>query len=481
VREVRTKMVTRALALAAALWGSIFAPRFASAQAPRLRGVVYDSISGTHLAGATVALMASGAAGAGRRFGARTDSTGRFEIEGIPAGRYLVSFYHEALDSIGLVADEVVEIEAEITRVALATPSPETLLNTVCPSRVAGDSTGLLLGHVRSTDGEAPIVGAMVDVEWTETTITGSSVASAQRRARVETRDAGAFVLCSAPHGFALLTRASHGADTSGFAAVEVPSRGVRHVTLLVGGAARATEGSWRGTAALSGEVRDEKDRPVANAQVSVWGTGRTARSNDRGAFLLDSLPGGTQTVAVRAIGYAAQEKTVHLTPVRATTVRFVFAERAVTLSRVTVRGEILYSRGMAQFERNRARAIGGHFLLPRDIERRGRSTSLGSLLQGIAGVEVIRRREGTAILMRGAGTYLRQGMGYCSPTLYIDGRRTMLSPSDAESFYVADDLAAIEVYARPMERPMEYQDFNKCGAIGLWTRPPQQKIRPER
>jgi hypothetical protein len=378
-----------------------------------------------------------------------------------------------------------VDVGTGVHRLMLASPSPETVLRTLCPSRAANDSSGLLLGHVRSTDTDTPIEGASVEVEWTETTIEGASISSTPRRMQLETRDAGAFALCSVPHGFALLTRAAHGTDTSGYAGVEVPAHGVRHVTLFVGGAVRSTGsndvGLWRGSATLTGEIRDERRRPVENAQVTVWGTGRTARSNDRGVFTLDSLPGGTRTVAVKALGYAPQEKVVHLAPNRAATARFDFVERAVTLSRVTVRSGLVYSRGLAQFERNRRRAFGGHFLLPRDIEMRTASMSLGALLQGVAGVEVIRRREGTSILMRAAATYVRDGVGYCSPTLYIDGRRTMLSPTDVESFYVAGDLAAVEVYARPTERPVEYQDFNKCGAIVLWTRPPQREVGPER
>lgn len=62
----------------------------------------------------------------------------------------------------------------------------------------------------------------------------------------------------------------------------------------------------------------------------------------------------------------------------------------------------------------------------------------------------------------------------YCSPTLYIDrhvvhsGALGGVRPDD---YVTATEIDAIEVYTRPSEVPVGFDELNNCGVILIWTR----------
>ena len=67
----------------------------------------------------------------------------------------------------------------------------------------------------------------------------------------------------------------------------------------------------------------------------------------------------------------------------------------------------------------------------------------------------------------------IRNGQ-YCSPTLYIDrhvvhsGANGGVRPDD---YVTAPEIDAIEVYTRPSEVPVGFDELNNCGVILIWTR----------
>jgi hypothetical protein len=225
-----------------------------------------------------------------------------------------------------------------------------------------------------------------------------------------------------------------------------------------------------RGRARLTGTIRDDKGRPVEGAHVLVWGTELEAVTNGRGVYTLDSLPGGTRTMEVRAVRYAPVYTTVQLSAARPETADMVLVQRAVTLSTVTVRGELVYSKRLADFEARRSEGWGlvGHFISPAEIERRP-GTRLSGLLQGVSGVFVDNRRGGAVIRMRSAS----DPSSFCTPSLYVDGIRDVVADFNE---YQSDRIAGVEVYPRDSWRPTEFVDSNSCGAIAIWTRAPRKR-----
>ncbi|MGH7712357.1 MAG: carboxypeptidase regulatory-like domain-containing protein, partial [Gemmatimonadaceae bacterium] len=271
-------------------------------------------------------------------------------------------------------------------------------------------------------------------------------------------------------------------------------SDGVRHLSLHVGEAIRIARSSsgrlsadplaaarrsvLRGEGHLNGTARDSSGKPVPNAEATVWDTGREGRTNARGVFALDSLPGGTHMLEVKALGYAPSRMIVNLASGRRASAHVVLTKSATELAAVNVTAK--YSRHLAEFERHRRGSIGGHFIPPAEIEGRPLA-SMGRLIQGLPGIIVRCRSRGCEVSMRRAATYLTSGIEECSPTVYVDGRKSPFSAEDVDIMMSAQDIAAIEVYARPVERPAEFIDpFNKCGVIAIWTKPFEMRSKQD-
>lgn len=456
-----------------------------------LTGLVFDSIAGRPLVGATVQITGAAGSVVGRTASAVTDTAGRYSINEMPPGRYVGGFFHDALDTLGLVGEpRAVRVSETPATLDLATPSPRTIIGTICSANSVSDSLGLLIGHVYTSGTSSPISGATVTVEWGETLIEKGSVRSRNMAADARTQGPGWFAMCDVPGEVELTLSASSGVDSSGFINVEVPRTGIRHVTFWVGGARRvpsvavdtisgvdttikvlAPEMVWRGGARLTGIVRDERGLGVNGARVLVRGTNVASTSSDRGYFGLDSLPGGTHTLEVRAVGYLPATTIVQLAADQPAQHEVFIGDRLVTLETVKVTATLVFSRNLAKFQTNRERNLDGMFVGPREIERY-RGMRFSNLVQAVPGVR-LSYNLGFTILMDYTGTDDGGSRGLCVPQFYIDGQRSQYTASEIEGLYRADELAGVEVYVRESQRPIEFQDVNsRCGAIAIWTRP---------
>lgn len=477
-----TLALTSALALSQPAMGQ---------SAANLSGVVFDSVAGRPLAGATVQLTGVADSVAGRSFTAVADDSGRYAFRNLAAGRYLAGFFHDALDTLGLQGVPVrLELAPREYTVDLGTPSPATIIRGVCGPTAVADSVGLLLGHVRETGSGQPIANARVTAEWGETILQRGNVGLRNVSSSIRTMGPGWFALCDVPAAVELTVSASSGADSSGYVTVEVPNGGLRHATFHVGGARRVpaaqvdtitpvdsttaplvqVEMIWRGDAEFSGQVRDENGQPVPSARVLVRGTNRSTTSTDRGYFSLDSLPGGTHTYEVRALGYLPVSGVVHLAPERVANEEIFIGDKAVTLETVRVQATLVFSRNLAKFQTNRERNPGGMFVGPREIEQY-RGLRFSNLIQNLPGIRLT-YNGGFSVMMEYRGTDDGQSAGLCVPSIYLDGQRSHYTGAEIEGLYRADELAGVEVYPRAGLRPSEFQDGSHCGAIAVWTRP---------
>ena len=59
---------------------------------------------------------------------------------------------------------------------------------------------------------------------------------------------------------------------------------------------------------------------------------------------------------------------------------------------------------------------------------------------------------------------------GSCVPTLWVDGVR---DPSQDFELLRSDVIAGVEIYPRAFDRPAQFTDNSRCGAIIVWLRPP--------
>jgi hypothetical protein len=446
--------------------------------ATTVSGTVYDSLAGKPLAGALVQLAEKGK-------GARvlidtSGADGDFELAGVPPGSYIIGFFHSVLDSLGLgVTPRPLEIAGTApVNVSLAIPSAATLRSLLCPPSAASDSSGLLIGFVRDADKGIPLAGASVVVMWRELVV-DDGIHTTRREIPVKTNSEGWYALCGLPTDGPITARAELGKDASGFIEISVPPHCMLHrdfgiprdsavVTVAVDDSAGAAAGQTvrRGSARLTGSVRDEKGRPLSGAQLLVWGSEVTGSTGEDGTFTLADLPAGTQALEVRYVGYAPERVTVDLVSHATRSVTVTLDKKVDLLGQVTIYGKpSRRQRDLTGFFQ-RSKSGFGHFLTRADIEKR-HPFQFTDLFRMIPGFMVVRDTGfGYRIIStRGSGF-----SGTCQPSVYIDGMR-IYDVGDIDGIVIPSDVAGVEAYAGAAGAPPQYASHG-CGSILIWTGP---------
>jgi Carboxypeptidase regulatory-like domain len=221
-----------------------------------------------------------------------------------------------------------------------------------------------------------------------------------------------------------------------------------------------------KGTARAFGRVVNKAGAPVEGARVSLLGGGSSTTTRAGGEFSLDSLPAGTQAIAVRHLGYAPQEVTVELssrTPARLTVQLGAYVPELAPVEVVSQMDQGLDRVGFTGRKRG---AASGYFITPEMIENR-KAAQFTDLLTTAPGIRI----EGTMghMAIRSTRTVGRQGC----VTVYVDGSQwQQLEAGDLDSFVRPEEAAAIEVYPAGAATPVEFQTSGgDCAAVVIWTK----------
>lgn len=416
-----------------------------------VRGTVFDSIAGRPMAGALVQL-ARADSGRAEQFSASTDSSGAFIIRAVPAGRYLAGFYHPLLDSLGLeLPDRVIDVGAN-ARVSLGTPSPATMIRAFCGDSADVANHTLLFGHVHDARTESAVENASVTVTWAGAEQTEAGLAIIDRMGSTTSRRSGLFALCGVPADVPLSVRIARAADST-VVAVRVPRNGVLHVALLTG--------STGATGRIVGHVLDKAKRPVIAAHVSAGD--RDATVNDAGAFTLDNVPTGSQSVDVRAIGYAQASSLVNVAAGRATNVD-VALERVVMLPGVIARDSAMAVHLETYLADKRTSPVATRFV---DQQR------LPGYKTGFTACQLVTEASGRDYCNTPGGG----GIHFACGATVVNGEWTSLTMGDIDP----DDIIGVEYFKRYV--PAKYSAaFAQRGTLTpcrfiIWTRCPGAAI----
>ena len=438
------------------------------AQRGRLEGMVHDSVNARPLAGARVAARSAdaGSNGAGA---ATTDSSGRYHIDTLPAGRYLVGFESALLDSleITLTPRTITVAPGSVATVDLALPSAAKLRSAVCSGATLPAQTGVLYGHVVDAATEAPLAGATVVAAWRERGFDRQTLKpSTNDRTVSDTTDAsGWYRFCGVPTGTWLAFQLQHRGRTSPVLRTMIAdSLGIviRHLSL---GAATSRPDTadgdaevartTSGTATLAGVVRGTAGMALVGAEVRVLGTSAAGRTDPSGHYSLGNLPAGTQVLEVRHIGYTAAEVAFELRG-NATVTGDVQLQRVVNLDSIRI---IAKREPYHEFNDHRKTSIFGVFLDPEQIEKE-RVSWTSDVIAKIPGFRVA--GEGVK-----AQVYGNRGGSFCGRVnVVIDGLPKQ-SINDVNPF----SIGAIEAYREGEPGPPEYSDARACGMIVIWTK----------
>jgi hypothetical protein len=441
------------------------APLNLGAQALRITGEVTDSVHRAPLADATVLATPIAPTRDTVFHATRTDAHGRFELSGLQTGRYEVSVEHPFTDSIGLnVPSREVEVPAQgMSPVLLALPSVRTLRRRLCRAAESDTTLGVMLGVVRHTDGSA-VQGANVVFEWTDVTVDRATLRTRQTRmtASAKTDSVGVYRACGLPAGIALFVQAQLGAnEQSGVIEEHISEAGVLVRELMLGDSTRAPQlangadnGSVHGTGVLRGVVRDDRERPLAGAQVHLFGTSRMVKSDAAGEFRLTDIPTGTQGFEVMALGYAPRrfraEVSAATEPMTVTISRI-----AAVLDSIRITARRFASGGRYNEFDERSRRGHGHYLTEGEVERKHPFVT-SDLLRAMPGVMVSVGKDNEHIV----------SMRRCVPAVYLDGMESALPLDDIPTSWIR----GVEVY-QIAEIPSQYRGRNLCGLILVWTK----------
>ena len=283
--------------------GALLATPLAAQDQPQpathvVRGIVFDSVAGAPLANATVQLRSRDSATL--VFSTTTDAAGRYRVAGVPQGRFLIGFYHDALTALGLdtpLRTFEVKTDTSVT-VNLAIPPAPVVLASQCGRDSAAASAGMLAGFVRDARGRQSIAGSKVFAEWRAIAVDTGKVRTVWQHTIATVGDNGTYLACGVPVDASLNVRVLRAGHREVAGPVNVPGTGVARRDFVLADSAVTT-----GAATLRGRVVHDNGKPVKEGRVGIRALALEVPTHN-GEFSLTGLPAGTWLVSVKAIGF---------------------------------------------------------------------------------------------------------------------------------------------------------------------------------
>jgi hypothetical protein len=215
---------------------------------------------------------------------------------------------------------------------------------------------------------------------------------------------------------------------------------------------------------------------PVTSGMVMLLDTTFTVRtsaiSNQTGAFQLDAPSPGSYYVLTEALGYQPIiDGILDLGPGGSINIELFVSPRPLQLDSMIVAVErVMIFQHLEKNGFNERRGSGfGHFITPEEIQERNPSY-FGELFRNTPGISLVGggSLSGTQIQFRNAS--IRGGV--CSPPIYVDGAQVNTEFGGLEEVVDIHQIAAIEVYTRASDVPLEWGGtLAGCGIVLIWTR----------
>ncbi|HEX7977322.1 MAG TPA: carboxypeptidase-like regulatory domain-containing protein [Gemmatimonadaceae bacterium] len=439
-----------------------------------IEGAVFDSIHTRLLADAHVVAVGTGPQSEVRRE-ATSDSVGRYHIDSLPLGRYLVGFESALLDSLEItVSPRTATVTPEhVATLDLALPSATKLRSAVCLGAALPAESGVIFGHVVSAETESPLAGVVLAMAWHELGVDRTTLraTNGEHTESVVTDGGGWYRMCGVPMGAWVSMQLQHEGRVGPVLRTRVDDTlgiAIRHLSFSKL-SARASEPSdsaagapLSGTAMLTGIVRGPGGVPVPSAEVKMRGTAAATLTDSSGAFSLKELPAGTQELEVRRVGYAVAETSVELRS-GATTTANVRLQRIVSLDSVRV---VASRNKYPEFYAHKEGARMGVFLGPEDLEKQ-RVSRASDFIEKIPVFKIARDAYHTYVLGNRGVSYFGKA---CKVNIIIDGVNfnSERDPISIDNVH-PNEIAAIEAYREGEPAPPGYD--RGCGAVAIWTK----------
>jgi hypothetical protein len=421
---------------------------------------------------------------------ARPDGQGRFRVDSLPAGRYLMQISTPTLDSLDLtMPPHEVRIDGGRTlRTEAVLPFGAELRDLVCHSGRLGEGTVAVAGRVLDADTEKPLAGAEVVATWTDVIADGLNKPKTKKRSVVAKSGAqGEYRLCGIPGGTTLALRLQQADKGTPFVRLTISQdegvvvrdlsispRSAPRVALLDSIArlgdraqsdtsARALE--LTGTATVTGMVRGAGAVPLAGVAVRVRDARSSTFTDSAGKFVLGDLPAGTQILQTLHAGYPLTEVAVELRPGRSTEQNVLMVRNARPDS---ARSEsTLYK----EFDTHRRAYAFGQFVGVEEVMQKEKVvTETVDLFADMLGFTALGHGAEARLISNEA---LAAQPGCRSAKIVAEG---------TDGFAINDippnQVGAIEAYANSQFVPERYAGKAECGLIVIWMRKEQPSRR---
>ena len=425
----------------------------------KIVGVIADSVSGAPLQGADV--LVSGLATP-----VKTDSLGRFTVEGLAPGTYQVGVDHPLLENLGItLATQPFVIGPDSAGVVnLAVPSVPTLVHRYCPNEQSAATPSAMAGRVLDPDDDQPITGANVSLAWTEVFVSKTTgVVRTPHELHGETNSAGLFRICGVPSDIDGTLQVSVGQLTSPELPISMNGAllDYQSVTLPV-------RSGGRKDGIVLGHVLSPAGKPVSGARVEIPMSAVSATTRDDGSFRIVGVQSGTQMLVARSLSFSTAAEPINVTSREPIDVSITLFDKMNILDPVLVTARRDLALEKSGFSA-RKRAGAGYFFTRDDIDKR-QPNNITDMLKNLPVVNVTSGRGGTVITRRGGITSMYSARPSCT-NVFIDGFQWQnMGPGDLDMFVNPDDVIGIEVY-RGEDVPARFRRFSEgCVAVVVWT-----------
>ena len=426
-------------------------------------GVVIDSLHGKYLPGADV--VVEGLSGT-----VRTDSVGRFTIEGLNPGFYQVGIFHPLLDTL-----DVVLLTARFhigpdsaAVVVVGVPSAATLIRRSCPGKTNAPEGSAVIGHVNDPETLAPIAGAEVSVGWTELEVSKQiGIRRTPHLLRDTTDKSGAFKICGLPGELSASLQARHGSATTAEIPIDLGSIGpqlfARNLYLAPKDSAAQT-----GNASVSGVVTLEGSTTNAGTRVELTGTDIVAMTDEKGEFAMKDLPSGSRVLMARHLGFSAETVPVDLSSREPQRVTIKLSKFVAMMDPVLVTARRLAALDKVGFNQ-RQRSGFGRYIGPERLQKM-HPVQLTDILRQVPGIRVISTADGDIVESSRGATSLFGGSA-CVQYYVDDAPWESFTPGDVNQFVNAGEVVAVEVYQGTGVPPQYQRSLSSCTTIVIWTK----------
>ncbi|HKR10388.1 MAG TPA: carboxypeptidase regulatory-like domain-containing protein, partial [Gemmatimonadaceae bacterium] len=255
----------------------------------------------------------------------KTDSLGRFTIEGLAPGTYQVAVYHPLLESldIRLVTQPFSVGRDSAGVVRLAVPSIPTLVRRYCAGALSSQTPSVIAGRVIDPDNEQPVSNAKVSVSWQEIFISKTTgVVRSLHEVHAETNPSGFFKLCGLPSDVSGTLQVNRVGVLSPEIPVSIDGALLDFQTVYV-----PEKIEERGEGVVTGRVLSPKGKPIAGARVEIPMSNAATATSDDGSFRFAGLRSGTQMLIIRGGSYPTVAQPVDVSPREPVVVMIRFSE----------------------------------------------------------------------------------------------------------------------------------------------------------